>query len=76
MFYKSNRRLELRFRPEDVYCKPTCGDRYKTNGIILKIRVVKETSENGEEIRVIKNCEIVGRVIKSFKFKSKFHFFF
>ncbi len=24
-----NRRLELRFRSEDVYCKPTCGERHQ-----------------------------------------------
>ncbi|CAH1391876.1 unnamed protein product [Nezara viridula] len=67
---KTNRRLELRFRPNDVFCKPACGDRYKTNGIILKIKVVKRKSENGEEIGLIKNCEILGRVTTSFKFKS------
>ena len=24
-----NRRLELRFRPQDIFCKPTCGERHQ-----------------------------------------------
>ncbi|XP_034175976.1 general transcription factor IIIC subunit l(2)37Cd [Osmia lignaria lignaria] len=37
----SNRRLELRFRPDDVYCKPTCGDRHNTNGFLLRVCIKK-----------------------------------
>lgn len=37
----SNRRLELRFRPDDKYCKPTCGDRHSTIGFLLRVRVKK-----------------------------------
>ncbi|CAK9799769.1 General transcription factor 3C polypeptide 5 [Anthophora quadrimaculata] len=44
-----NRRLELRFRPDDVYCKPTCGDRHNTNGFLLKVKIKKS--------RVIKVAE-------------------
>ncbi|XP_077268995.1 LOW QUALITY PROTEIN: general transcription factor IIIC subunit l(2)37Cd [Temnothorax americanus] len=36
-----NRRLELRFRPDDGYSKPTCGDRHSTNGFLLRVRVKK-----------------------------------
>ncbi|XP_012530118.2 general transcription factor 3C polypeptide 5 isoform X2 [Monomorium pharaonis] len=36
-----NRRLELRFRPDDYYCKPTCGDRHSTNGFLLRVRIKK-----------------------------------
>lgn len=36
-----NRRLELRFRPEDGYSKPTCGDRHSTNGFLLRVRIKK-----------------------------------
>lgn len=64
--------MELRFRPNDVFCKPACGDRYKTNGIILKVKVVKMKSGNGEETGHIKSCEILGRVTTSFKFKSSY----
>ncbi|XP_014253309.1 general transcription factor 3C polypeptide 5 [Cimex lectularius] len=67
VYSKRNRRLELRFRPDDIYCKPACGDRFNTNGVLLKIKVLK--SKNSDEIK-IKNCEILGRIQTSFKFKS------
>ena len=44
-----NRRLELRFRPDDVYCKPTCGDRYNTKGFLLRVRVKKSRVKKVEE---------------------------
>ncbi|GAB1862390.1 General transcription factor 3C polypeptide 5 [Camponotus japonicus] len=37
----SNRRLELRFRPDDGYSKPTCGDRHSTIGFLLRVRMKK-----------------------------------
>lgn len=67
---KKNRRLELRFRPDDVFCKPACGDRYETNGLILKVKAVNRKDENGHIKHVIKSCQILGRVTTSFKFKS------
>ncbi|XP_066599011.1 general transcription factor 3C polypeptide 5 isoform X2 [Prorops nasuta] len=37
----SNRRLELRFRPDDGYCKPACGDRHNTTAFLLKVTIKK-----------------------------------
>ncbi|XP_063985821.1 general transcription factor 3C polypeptide 5 [Diachasmimorpha longicaudata] len=37
----SNRRLELRLRPADGFCKPACGDRHPVTGFLLRIRVKK-----------------------------------
>lgn len=37
----NNRRLELRFRPEEGYSKPACGDRNNTCGFLLRVRVKK-----------------------------------
>lgn len=44
-----NRRLELRFRPDDIYCKPTCADRHKTNGFLLRVRIKKSRIKKLEE---------------------------
>ncbi|KAK9305917.1 hypothetical protein QLX08_003275 [Tetragonisca angustula] len=44
-----NRRLELRFRPDDIYCKPTCGDRHNTNGLLLRIRIKKSRVKKAKE---------------------------
>ncbi|EZA46895.1 hypothetical protein DMN91_005378 [Ooceraea biroi] len=49
-----NRRLELRFRPDDGYCKPTCGDRHATIGFLLRVRVKK---------RMVRQMEAAGTVI-------------
>ncbi|KAJ4427039.1 hypothetical protein ANN_26838 [Periplaneta americana] len=34
-----NRRLELRFRPDDAFSKPACGDKHKTLSLLLKIKI-------------------------------------
>ncbi|XP_076653346.1 general transcription factor IIIC subunit l(2)37Cd [Halictus rubicundus] len=44
-----NRRLELKFRPDDAFCKPTCGDRYNTKGFLLRVRVKKSRVKKVEE---------------------------
>ncbi|CAB0036871.1 unnamed protein product [Trichogramma brassicae] len=44
-----NRRMELRFRPDDGYCKPACGDRQQTNGFLLRIRIKKSRRHKVEE---------------------------
>lgn len=49
-----NRRLELRFRPDDMYCKPTCGDRYNTKGFLLRVRVKKSRVKKVEEFEAKK----------------------
>ncbi|XP_053592854.1 general transcription factor 3C polypeptide 5 isoform X2 [Microplitis demolitor] len=56
-----NRRLELRFRPSDAYCKPACGDRHEVSGFLLRIRVKKsrikkaKESEKEQEVRNYRN---------------------
>jgi len=32
--------LELRFRPNDTFCKPTCGDRSTSSSLLLRVRRV------------------------------------
>ena len=31
-----NRRLELRFRPDDVFCKPACGEKHPSSSLLLR----------------------------------------
>jgi len=42
--------LELRFRPDDGYCKPTCGDRHNTVGFLLRVRVKKNRVKQTEDV--------------------------
>lgn len=43
-----NRRLELRFRPDDAFSKPACGDRHKTLSLLLKVKVRRQKNKNGQ----------------------------
>jgi len=36
-----NRRLELRFRPDDVFCKPTCGEKHVDTSILIRVKKKK-----------------------------------
>ena len=63
-----NRRLELRFRPDDVFCKPTCGERSSdTNSFLLR---VKRMRNKREPTRTKIETEIVGTVATTFKFQN------
>ena len=67
VFNESNRRLELRFRPEDVFCKPTCGERSNETAFLLK---VKRKTHKRDPSRVKYVPEIVGVVNVAFKFNN------
>ena len=71
-----NRRLELKFRPDDIYCKPACGDRYRTNGVLVRVKILKgkkETLPEEDESPVVSSLGIVGRAQTSFRFKGITH---
>jgi general transcription factor 3C polypeptide 5 (transcription factor C subunit 1) len=50
-----NRRMELRFRPDDGYCKPACGDRHQTAGFLLRVRIKKSRREKVEKESQLNN---------------------
>ena len=41
-FEDPNRRLELRFRPTDIFCKPTCSERNNTTSLLIKVTKYKK----------------------------------
>ena len=63
-----NLRLELRFRPDDVFCKPTCGERSTdTNSFLLR---VKRMRNKKDPTKTKIETEIVGTVATTFKFQN------
>ncbi|XP_074098001.1 general transcription factor IIIC subunit l(2)37Cd [Cotesia typhae] len=52
-----NRRLELKLRVSDVYCKPACGDRHEVSGFLLRIRVKKSRIKKVTELAKQKEVE-------------------
>ncbi|XP_075213058.1 general transcription factor IIIC subunit l(2)37Cd [Lycorma delicatula] len=76
---KPNRRLELRFRPDDVYCRSACGDRQKTVSFLLKVKVKRKKNpevsnpanlKTGSENNVICEPIVMGRVETTFNFRT------
>jgi general transcription factor 3C polypeptide 5 (transcription factor C subunit 1) len=64
-------RMELKFRPSDVYCKPTFGERTDLNGLLVKVKRKKnKTSENSEKIEQPWKVEVIGYVETVYKFEA------
>ncbi|XP_042203749.1 general transcription factor 3C polypeptide 5-like isoform X2 [Homarus americanus] len=40
--------MELRFRPNDVYCKPTCGERHNSTALLLRVVRRKKKLKAGD----------------------------
>ncbi|KAK7580381.1 hypothetical protein V9T40_001010 [Parthenolecanium corni] len=61
-------KLECRFRPDNIFCKPTCADRIKSTSFVLKVTTKKKKSTSGENERVVVGASIYGKVEYVFKF--------
>jgi len=67
-----NRRLELRYRPSDVYCKPACGERHHGSAFLLKVRRMrlKKGREGQGKPQVKMECKVEGTVEVSYRFTN------
>ena len=65
-FSKTNRKLELNFRPNAPGSKPTCGERTKTSSMLIKATLMK--NQRTGETKVVH--EIVGPIEATYKFKG------
>lgn len=83
VFRNSSKRLELKFRPDDPYCKTVHGDRFNTTNLLLKVikRTKKRTnasqssedrnsSENENNQDVDFKIEFLGIASNAYKFKA------
>ncbi|KAG8239004.1 hypothetical protein J437_LFUL005061 [Ladona fulva] len=75
VYSQKRRRLELRFRPNDIFSKPACGDRHSTSALLLRVKVrrKKKRSENGnndDDAGEVVSCEasIVGQISTVYRF--------
>lgn len=73
--------MELRFRPNDIYCKPACGDKIVTTSLLLKIKVKKKfrnadapcSSKSADAPQSISfTTSIIGVVDSVYKFNSAY----
>lgn len=65
-----SRRIEVKFRPEDPYCKSAYANRFSTSCLVLK---VKKNTKNPEEPCVV---SIEGTVTAVYKFRGMMDFQF
>eukprot|EP00066_Takifugu_rubripes_P028736 XP_011618002.1 PREDICTED: general transcription factor 3C polypeptide 5 [Takifugu rubripes] len=66
-FAYSNRRLELRFRPQDPFCHSLCGNRFSSSNLILRVRRrVRKNNPKDAEIHM----DILGVIGTTYKFQG------
>merc|ERR1719309_855879 len=65
-----NRRLELRFRVDDIYCKPTCGERHQCSSFVIKVKRKKLKQGVKNKPEYIHTTSFVGQVTSCFKFNN------
>lgn len=69
IFNNSSKRLPLKFRPDDPFCKCAHGDRFNTTNMIIK--VVKRTRKSATgELDVKYDIELIGMACTTYKFKA------
>ncbi|XP_057370022.1 general transcription factor 3C polypeptide 5-like [Daphnia carinata] len=65
---KENRKIELRFRPDDPFCKPTHGEQVQTSNLLFKI--IKTTKKNRitKKEEVTYQTKLEGVIRKTYRF--------
>lgn len=66
-FAHPNRRLELRFRPQDPFCHSACGNRFPSSNLLLRVRRrVRKKHPKDAEIQM----DILGVIGTTYKFQG------
>uniref|UniRef100_A0A3Q3X0S4 Uncharacterized protein n=1 Tax=Mola mola TaxID=94237 RepID=A0A3Q3X0S4_MOLML len=66
-FANPNRRLELRYRPQDPFCHPLCGNRFTSSNLLLRVRRrVRKRDPKDAEIHM----DILGVIGTTYKFQG------
>ncbi|KAK9532861.1 hypothetical protein VZT92_010226 [Zoarces viviparus] len=66
-FAHPNRRLEMRFRPQDPFCHSLCGNRFPSSNLVLRVRRrVRKRDPKDAEIHM----EILGVIGTTYKFQG------
>ena len=79
--HETNKRIELRFRPDDPYCKPLCGNLYQTNNLLVRVKrryrkPKTKTVKDGEKVEALTagnddGAEDSDDVLKDVEYKSE-----
>ncbi|XP_013788268.1 general transcription factor 3C polypeptide 5-like [Limulus polyphemus] len=80
VYSEPSRRLELRYRPNDIYCKCGHGDRFNTTNLLMKVvrkkvkRAVDENSLSESSDCYTYRVDIIGIVDTTYRFKGMMDF--
>ena len=66
--YLASRRIELRFRPDDPFCKPAHGERIPTANILLRVTRTTRRNKRTQEASVSCSMKVVGVIRTTYKF--------
>ncbi|KAI5744122.1 hypothetical protein M8J77_025875 [Diaphorina citri] len=65
----SSQRLELKFRPDDPYCRPACSEKVSCRGLVVKMKVIKKRKKSGKEtLEIIP--QVMGKVSSCYRFRG------
>lgn len=67
----TDKRLPLTFHPDNVYAKPTHGDRTEGSGLLLKVVIRRPKNRVSKQPVETKAVSIVGMVDTVYQFKSE-----
>lgn len=74
VFTTENKRLELRFHPENPYNKPANGDSHRTVGILFKVKIkkrgIKEENQPNVASKSVASVTIIGHVSRVYRFNT------
>lgn len=62
--------MELKFRPENKFCKATHGDRTTRTGIIFKVKFRRVKNQSGDTKQEITSVSIAGISNEMYQFNS------
>ncbi|XP_053196075.1 general transcription factor 3C polypeptide 5 [Scomber japonicus] len=66
-FAHPNRRLELRYRPQDPFCHSLCGNRFPSSNLLLRVRRrVRKSDPSDVEIQM----DVLGVIGTTYKFQG------
>lgn len=75
--FNTERRLQLKFHPENIYAKSAFGDRSSTTGILLKVKIRRRRVPRPEDDVSPPTVTVLGLTEYIYRFDSKLllHYF-
>ncbi|XP_019959781.1 general transcription factor 3C polypeptide 5 [Paralichthys olivaceus] len=66
-FANPNRRLELRYRPQDPFCHPLCGNRFSSSNLLLRVRR-RVRKKDPKDVQI--QMDLLGVIGTTYKFQG------